>query len=479
MTKLVHSGRLNPRVTVSALPDDVLLEVFGFCVDEEDDYGCDQVHQDKWLTLVHVCRRWRCVVFSSPRSLDLRLYCTPNTPVKKTLDIWPELPVVIYSFNRGPRLPGVTNIMAALKQRNRVCKICIDGIPNSLLKKFAAMSTPFPALTDLELLSTDENPPILPDSFLGGSAPLLRDLGLYGVPFPALPKLLLSATNLVSLRVWQLPHSGYMSPDAIVAGLSALTKLESLFFESGPPRYHANQQIRLPPPLTRVVLPALTEISFTGDTKYLEDTVSRIDTPLLCEVDITFSNQLAFNTPSLSHFISRTELFKAPHRAHMIFSRLHVTVKLFHQNEVTDHRKFQLGISCDPLGWRPPSLVQMYNSSFPPFPTLEHLRIYEDQRAPLQWQDYTGSAQWIALFHSFTSVKDLELSKNFVGFVAPALGRLIGQQITEVLPALQTIYLDGPQSSDTTTIHPAILQFVAARYSFGSHVGVQYQGRGN
>ena len=105
MTKLVHSGQLNPRVTVSALPDDVLLEVFGFCLDASEEYGGDRVHQGKWLTLVHVCRRWRCVVFASPRSLDLRLFCTPDRPVKKTLDIWPELPIVVYSFNRGSRLP--------------------------------------------------------------------------------------------------------------------------------------------------------------------------------------------------------------------------------------------------------------------------------------------------------------------------------------------------------------------------------------
>jgi hypothetical protein len=153
MTKLVHPGQLNPRVTVSALSDDVLLEVFGFCVDTSEECDDDGLHQDRWLTLVHVCQRWRCVVFSSPRTLNLRLFCT-DRPVKRTLDIWPELPIVIYSFHRGSRLPGVTNIIAALKQQNRVCKICIDGIPNSLLQRFAA---PFPALTDLELLSTDES----------------------------------------------------------------------------------------------------------------------------------------------------------------------------------------------------------------------------------------------------------------------------------------------------------------------------------
>ena len=67
MTTLIHPSRLNPPVTVGALPDDVLLKV-----DEENDD--DGLRQDRWVTLVHVCRRWRCVVFASPRSLGLRLY---------------------------------------------------------------------------------------------------------------------------------------------------------------------------------------------------------------------------------------------------------------------------------------------------------------------------------------------------------------------------------------------------------------------
>ena len=480
MTKLVHSGQLNPRVTVSALPDDVLLEVFRFCLDTSEEYGGDRVHQGKWLILVHVCRRWRCVVFVSPRSLDLRLFCTPDRPVKKTLDIWPELPIVIYSFNRGSRLPGVTNIIAALKQQNRVCKICIDGIPNSLLKRFAVISTPFPALTDLELLSTDEEPPILPDSFLGGSAPHLQYLGLDGVSFPALPKLLLSATNLVDLQLSDLPPSGYISPEAIVTSLSALTGLESLSLEFQSPRSWPNQELegRPPPPLTRVVLPALTWIRFTSDSEYVEDTLSRIDTPRLCEVHITFFNQPAFDTPSLRDFISRTEPFKTPHRAHLVFSQLHVTVMLFHKNGVADHRKFKLGVLGDLPGWERPSLVQMYNSCFPPFSTLEHLRIHEDRDSQPQWQDYVQSAQWFDLFQSFTSVKDLGLSKNFVGFVAPALGGLTGQQVIEVLPALQNIFLDGLPSSGPVNIRHSlsILQFVATRHGFRSHVGVQLQG---
>jgi hypothetical protein len=105
----------------------------------------------------------------------------------------------------------------------------------------------------------------------------------------------------------------------------------------------------------------------------------------------------------------------------------------------------------------------MYNSCFPPFPTLEHLRIDEDRDSQPQWQGYMQSAQWLDLFQSFTSVKDLGLSKNFVGFVAPALGGLTGQQVIEVLPALQILFLDGLQSPGPANIRHSlsILQFVA------------------
>jgi len=58
---------------------------------------------------------------------------------------------------------------------------------------------PFPELTKLQLFSGGETPPVAPDSFLGGSAPHLRIFELDSIPFPGLPKLLLSATHLDNL----------------------------------------------------------------------------------------------------------------------------------------------------------------------------------------------------------------------------------------------------------------------------------------
>src|SRR6266849_7604486 len=103
---------------IDVLPDDVLLEIFDFYLDMSLSYD-DKMGTEEWQTLVHVCRRWRSLVFASPRRLNLQLYCTPQTPVRDTLDIWPALPLIV--AGRMDISSGSTdNIIAALRQSNRV-----------------------------------------------------------------------------------------------------------------------------------------------------------------------------------------------------------------------------------------------------------------------------------------------------------------------------------------------------------------------
>ena len=277
-------------MTVSALPDDALLEIFKFYVDQIYD-------KDAWHTLVHVCRKWRYVVFSSPRWLHLELRCTNKSPAKTMLDVWPALPIVIDAYITNSRRSGVRNLIAALKRHDLVCRINIWGVPHSLLKS-AAMKKRFPELTDLTIRSNEDNTPVIPDSFLDGSAPRLQSLEFRGIPFPfpALGKLLLSATNLVTLRLFDIPHSGYISPDLIVTSLSALTRLQELFIDFRSPRSRADRERRHPSLLKRVVLSSLTELYFKGDSEYLEDVVGRIDVSSLARFTITFFNQLVFAT---------------------------------------------------------------------------------------------------------------------------------------------------------------------------------------
>ena len=77
-------------ITISILPDDVLLEILDFWVSD--------VGHIQWRLLGHVCRRWRQLVFASPQRLNLRILYTHKTPVKTDLDIWPTFPItIIYS----------------------------------------------------------------------------------------------------------------------------------------------------------------------------------------------------------------------------------------------------------------------------------------------------------------------------------------------------------------------------------------------
>jgi len=128
-----------PRVTFGALPDDVLLEIFDFYLAPKSIQSywpsLGLIPEDAWHTLVHVCKRWRSIVFASPHRLQLQLLCTNNRPIQNLLDIWPELPIVISSGRGMSKWQDANNIIAALKQHNRVGKIDLDDIPNSFLKR--------------------------------------------------------------------------------------------------------------------------------------------------------------------------------------------------------------------------------------------------------------------------------------------------------------------------------------------------------
>jgi len=151
---------------------------------------------------------------------------------------------------------GADDIIVALGQSNRVCEVFLQEIDGRQLEEIlAAMQAPFPQLTGLRLSSSpNETPPVIPDSFLGGSAPRLRDLRLAGIPFPGLPKLLLSVTHLVELSFWNIPHSGYISPEAMITLLSVSSSLERLSIQFRSPQSRPDLESRRPPPLKLSVI---------------------------------------------------------------------------------------------------------------------------------------------------------------------------------------------------------------------------------
>ena len=438
------------------LPDIVLLDTFDFYVHDAR----------KWYTLVHVCRKWRNIVFGSPRRLGLRLQYNASRPVRKMLDIWPPLPIAIRVFLAD--MEDVDNTIAVLGHNDRICEIDITILLSMTFSQFekliAAMQRPFPALTRLDLVSDYGPAPINPGSFLGGSAPHLRTLHFRGIPFPGLPKLLLSTTHLVLLQLQNIPRIGYFSPGEMTSCLSALTRLECL--EIGFKSLLDWTSHRPPPQQTRTLLPALTKMHFKGASEYLEDFVARIDVPLLKELNTTFFYEPIFDTPQLTQFINRTPKFKAHHEAHMFFSEWGVSLELPLPRET-----LILGVLCREPDTQLSSLTQVCSSCLPQalVSVVEHLYIQNTSMLP-RWHDDIENSRWLELLHPFVAVKSLYISRDFVPRIAPAFQELVGERVTEVLPALQTFFYQG--TIPLRHVQQNVEQFVAARQLAGQPIAI-------
>jgi len=439
-------------VTIDTFPDDVLVDVFNFYVNIDDLPW--PTSRNTWHALVHVCRRWRYLVFASPRRLNLQLEYGGHRPMSGVLDAWPVLPVILKSgvefLPSGRRHPKWNqrwdNMIAALESEryNRICQICISDMTNSRWERFAAaMQKPFPQMTRLEVTVFDVVS-ILPDLILGGSAPRLRALWLRGIPFPSVPKLLLSANGLVTLLLWDIPNSGYISPDAMATALTAMIRLETLDLRFHSLRSLPDPESRPLPPLTRFVLPALIELTFKGVYEYLEALLTRIDTPLLHYPSIVFFMDLEFDVPQLHRLIGHAEEFKTFDHGEVLILDFSIRLYLYPpKTGVVDHNKrIEIQISCRELDWQLSSFAQV--CSFSLISALEELEIREYDFLPSShWKDDMEDAQWLELLDPFTALKNLHLIHGIAQHVCGALQELSRERATEVLPVLRSLFVRG------------------------------------
>ena len=231
--------------------------------------------------LVHVCQRWRNVIFAWPHHLDLRIHCESKTAAMKALDVWPTFSIsirkrsMLISDNRD-------DIIDALEHRDRIAGITLSSLGRSQFERCASwMQGLFPVLRSLTLGCDAGYTHVITDTFLGGSAPRLQKLELWNVPFPTLPKFLLAANDLVDLHLENITGAGCNSPDTMAACISVLRRLRSVRISFDPRSSFPNQTNQHPPPVTRTVLPGLASFVFEGLCEYSEELISRIDAPLL------------------------------------------------------------------------------------------------------------------------------------------------------------------------------------------------------
>ena len=446
-------------VKINMLPDDVLLKIFVFYVDEMRRTG-------GWHPLVHVCQKWRNIALGSPYHLNLQLVHTEKTPIKEILEVWPPLPIVI----KGDyyKESDWDDLIATLEHNDRVCEIRLWYISSALWERVSgAMQVPFPALTDLDLLVSDTPAWVVPDSFLGGSAPRLHNLALNGASFLGLPKLVMSTPNLVKLILRNIPHSGYISPEAMVDCVSTLTRLKELELRFKSPQSRPDHETRRSLLPTRALLPTLTDFYFYGVCDYLEDFVARIDTPLLNSMGIDLFHQTTFETPQLAQFIGRVPHLRASDEARIFFSDNNVSITL--PGPAPFDQGLDLEVPCRQLGLQLAFVAQACSSSFPQalITTMERLCIIY---WPYDQPDNIEDSKWLELLRPFTNAKGLYLSRNLVPCIAATLQGLSGEKVIEVLPALQRLFVKDlhPSGSDQEAFEP----FIAARRLSGHPIAI-------
>jgi hypothetical protein len=241
----------------------------------------------------------------------------------------------------------------------------------------------------------------------------------------------------------------------MITSLSALTKLRTLQLRFKSPQSFPAQESRAPPPPARSVL-HLGDFYFRGVSEYLEDLLARIDTPQLNYLEISFFNQIDFDTPELIRFLSRTPLLKKFEKACIAFGGGAVGVKL--STRIPYLGALDVNILCNEFDWQLSSLAQFCNPSFRPLPATEDLYIYEYQRSLPDQQDDFENEEWLQVLRPFNGVKDLYLSKEVSARLTPAMQEMVGGTM---LPNLKNIFLEGFQPS--TPIPEGIRQFTAER----------------
>lgn len=425
-------GRSTTTVTIDVLPDGTMLDIFDFHRIIEQ---WDSILSWIWIRLLHVCRRWRRIIFDSPLRLRLRLRCTNSTPIRKCLGVWPPLPLHIdYDLSAGRAPDHQDNVLPALDNPDRVGHLHLRFKDSHLEKLATVLQKPFPVLTNLRL-TLEGQPKLLPSGFFGGSVPCLQELCLDGIPFPDFPTLLLSARNLVTLDLSRIRPAGYISPQAMAACLSTLTKLKTLSIEFLSDLEFPDPDQIDPASVTPIVLPSLTSIYFHGVCEYMEGLLAQIDCPCLRKIDICLSRSLDFQVTQLSNLINRSEDLRPPQ-----FGLMDVYIDLSGiKLEISREDPKPLDISLRFSGYYldDSHLFDVFSQFSPALSNIRQLHFScVKERGP-----EIGHSELEQLFRPFTTMQALWICGSWEKHAVLLLENVDAEMAADLFPALEFLYI--------------------------------------
>ena len=451
--------------TIEMLPEDTLVEIFDF-------YRLDAIELSpgdpwKWHRLAHVCRKWRHVISVSPQRLDLRIFCQKNgAPISSTLVSWPTLPLVVrYSASlKSKHMPR--HVLVALRHPDRLCEIVLDVTSSMTKLMVETIQKPCKILERIRIRVQDTtgSPLLVHGAFLGGSAPHLRQIKLDGIAFPFLKmrQVLISTSNLVELHLSDIPNDIYFSPEDLVTGLSTLVLLKRLMVSflspaSSPP------PVMIHPPPQRTTLPSLTFLDFRGASEYIEEFVSRIDSPALSVISVKLFNQIFFEIPQLCQFIRHLNALGSPDWVDITHAVEFVSVSFWDKD---DSRWSHFRTSCRRLDWQLSFVTQISSELSPLLSGIHSFSISWTEADILPTLEDVDSTQWLELFQLFTHVTQVTV---FEQGLLPSIVQALGaeEMSTEIFPELISLRLRGYPRSLSDSVRIAAEQFAARRMSSG------------
>ena len=466
--------------SIHILDDDSLLNIFHlyrpavFDGDEHDDhrlFGGKKWYRERWwYQLVHVCQRWRDLIFRSASHLDLCLVCTFGTPITDMLANSPPFPLIIdYPGQDHPIAAECENeIIFALEQHHeRVRRIRLFVPTPNIERLITVIEGEYPILEYLILATPIEDKStglMLTETF---HAPHLRHLQLTGIAIPIGSRLLTTAVGLIVLALNMKHPSGYLQPNTLLQWISFMPELEMLAVFFGFPvlSRDVERQLMRAPITTHVTLPNLLGLTFRGASAYMEAFVPHITTSRLEKCQIALPNQLTISIPRLLQFINTTENLRF-NRAAFLFYDERVTVGVY-PDENAKAYSLSLVVDCWHLDWQVSSAVQISNALSQKFSAVVYLTFgHEEHSRSSGERNEVDRNEWRKLLMSFNNVKTLDIRDyGLVGEFSHCLQLDDGEHPLELLPELQELIF-----LECTAVGDAFAKFIDARKNAGRPV---------
>jgi len=126
-------------------------------------------------------------------------------------------------------------------------------------------------------------------------------------------------------------------------------------------------------------------------------------------------------------------------------------------------------ITCDGVEWQVSSMAQICNQLSFLLSNVQQLDVFSGYNFPTLEID-TDNEQWLEFLQPFTAVRTLRISHRLHSPIMSALQELTGEVTTQVLPALNSLYLEEYERSRSE--QQALDTFITARQHSGHPVAI-------